>query len=277
MNLRRPLQITATALAIFVSATFFSSRSKAAEAFAQTAKAPKAEPFVALTYQELRPRLLIQAEAPTPSTVDRDPEYTNVKVDGYSAQLVFTEKLYTFPEKQLFRVLYISRSNDLNYDGTQMTDTGFQLVRMTLQPVDANLRATGETVELATKAQPGDPVKEFTGRTSERTSRLSSLVFNRAQVRDVLLNPLDVLTPQGVIPGNSKSQIISIRKARIPWTFTHSYDLTVRVSPCPEALRANRCEAVIEYVSYLPDARFGHWVHPANIRAWKIWGMTLVY
>lgn len=274
MGTRTQIRFISTLAAILVTGLFFSSSPASAS---PVYKDKPKDKFAALTYADLRPRLLIRAEGPAIASVVRDPTYIQTSTEGYQAELAYTEGLLTYPAKQLFRIVYATRSEDYVLSGTQMESTGFNLIRLTVQPVGPDLKAVGEPIDLATKAKLGDKVKEFVGYNEERVSRLASLSYNRARVGDILLNVLDYRAAEGVIPGGSRSQVIRVEKEWRQWTFVSNYHLIVRVSPCPASLRDNNCEARLQNYSSYPDHRFGHWVHPNNVRSWQIWGITVVY
>ena len=258
-----------TVCATILVSSFYVSSSAEARA------AAKPREFKAITFAELRPRLLLQATDKKIESLVQKPEFINAKGSGFSTVFNFTEKLLNYPSKQLFRVVYLSRSDDftMNGSGTALEDTGYDLISVTLQPVNSSLQPFGSPFEIATKAKDGDTVAEFLADKDDRVAILSDLVFKRVLTGDILANALPVRTEHGTVPANSFAIVRGIEKVRASWSFAHDYTLTVQVKPCPEALKAQGCLVKIKSVGFMPDSSWGHWINPKNIQRTEFFGI----
>lgn len=234
--------------------------------------------FKPVNYGDLKERLLVKATAGHIASLVRDPTFIVTRAP-YSPELAFKKEILPYENEQLFRVVYKQESEDYEYTmgGKDLKSSGFKVYQLTLMPVDANLRPMGETFEVATKAKPGDSVKEFTGFLDEKVVNLSSVMYREVQVNDFLLNVIDVKTPQGTILANSKARVVKVVKTPQFLSFAKGRDLTVRVTPCTPELQRTNCEAVIQSVGYQRDGTWAHWQNPANRRTFKIFGLESHY
>lgn len=267
MKTQSALKSAATFATILVSAFYVSS-------YAEARPANKPREFSEVKFSEIRPRLLLQASAKKIDSLVLKPDLINARGVGYTSVFNFTKTMLSYPEKSLFRVIYVSRSQDytMNSAGTALEDTGYALISATLQPVNSALQPAGAPFEIATKAKGDDVVPEFLADKNDRIARLSDLVYKRAKLDDILANTLPIRTVHGTIPANSYAIVKGIEKERASWSFAYDYTLTVLIKPCPDALRAQRCLAKITSVGFMPDSSWGHWVNPKNITHSQIFG-----
>ena len=222
--------------------------------------------FSDLSYGDLRERMLVKMNVKMIDSVDRNPEYIVTSARNYAPVLGFKKDLVDVHANQLFRVQYISRSDDFTFTSDSSTSldgavnkTGYQIIEITLVPVDgSSLRQNGKSFDVATKAKDGDPIAELTADKDDPVANLQNVRYYNVGLGDELMNVLDVWSPKGTILANSKVKVLAVEKLKRSWSFAHDYRLTVRVSPCTKQLARSMCQTTISSVGDKADPTWGH-------------------
>lgn len=182
--------------------------------------AEKREP---VTFGELRPRLLLVAEADV-YIVEKYPEFMMPTGDS-KVDLKFTEYQQKMIKKdQYFRVSAANSFETYDMKEGKINDIVYNL---TLEVLDADLYPTGESVKVGVRASSGTVVGNFT-QIKDQLSMSPTLKTGRGLVGDHVINAFPTVLNNEKIPAYSKFAVIGVTKKYMRFTIAYEYTLQVQ-------------------------------------------------
>ncbi|WP_374000089.1 hypothetical protein [Bdellovibrio bacteriovorus] len=176
-----------------------------------------------VTYNELRPRLLLQAKADL-YEVEAYPEIA-MPPKGSAVDLSFTE--YNQPKIRkghFYRISYLRSYDVYGLKDSKKVDTVYSL---SLIELGQSLQPTGVKFDVGAKADPETVVGNFI-QIPDQLSSSPTLQTGRAQVGDHIVNSSAVRLGGLQVAAYNKFEVVSIRKEYIPFTLAYNYILSLR-------------------------------------------------